>query len=127
MRAVSSRLYAGGQAACPNRRCELEDHALAEVEFATGTTARIACSWRLSAGQDAVIEASFYGTRGALMLRNVGGSFYEFTVEHCEGTRRRTLAAGPDEWGGRAVNTWARQLAAAPGVRSQRRATARRV
>ena len=62
-----------------------------------------------------MIEASFYGTRGSLLLRNVGGSFYEFTVEHCAGTRKRTLAAGPDEWGGRAVNAWARQLTAARG------------
>jgi len=112
--AVRSSLYSGGRL-LPKPTGELEDHALAEVEFVSGATARLACSWRLSAGQDAVIEASFYGTRGSLLLRNVGGSFYEFTVEHCEGTRKRTLAAGPDEWGGRAVNTWARQLAVAPG------------
>ena len=111
---VRSRLYAGGKL-LSKPAGELEDHALAEVEFVTGATARIACSWRLSAGQDAVIGASFYGTRGSLMLHNVGGSFYEFTVEHCEGTRRRTLAAGPDDWGGRAVNTWARHLGTAPG------------
>jgi predicted dehydrogenase len=110
---VRSRLYSGGKL-LTKPAGELEDHALAEVEFVTGCTARIACSWRLSAGQDAVIGASFYGTRGSLMLHNVGGSFYEFTVEHCEGTRRRTLAAGPDDWGGRAVNTWVRHLSTAP-------------
>jgi predicted dehydrogenase len=112
--AVRSRLYAGGKLLCKPAN-ELEDHALAELEFVSGTTARIACSWRLSAGQDAVIGASFYGTRGSLLVHNVGGSFYDFTVEHCEGTRRRTLAAGPDEWGGRAVNAWARQLGTARG------------
>lgn len=112
--AVRSRLYAGGKLLAKPADL-LEDHALAEVEFVTGATARIACSWRLSAGRDAVIGACFYGTRGSLMLHNVGGSFYEFTVEHCEGTRRRTLAAGPDDWGGRAVNTWARHLSTAPG------------
>jgi predicted dehydrogenase len=111
---ITSRLYAGGKLLA-KPAAELEDHALAEVEFITGATARIACSWRLSAGQDAVIGACFYGTRGSLILHNVGGSFYEFTVEHCEGTRRRTLAAGPDDWGGRAVNTWARHLSTAPG------------
>lgn len=111
---VRSRLYAGGKL-LSKPAGELEDHALAELEFATGATARIACSWRLSAGQDAVIGASFYGTRGSLMLHNVGGSFYEFTVEHCEGTRKRTLAAGPDDWGGRAVNAWARHLGTTPG------------
>jgi predicted dehydrogenase len=114
LEAVRSRLYAGGKLLARPIR-ELEDHALAELEFASGATARLACSWRLSAGQDAVIEASFYGTRGSLLLRNVGGSFYDFTVEHCEGTRRRTLAAGPDEWGGRAVNTWVRRLGIASG------------
>jgi predicted dehydrogenase len=110
--AVRSRLYAAGRL-LSKPTLELEDHALAEIDFTTGTTARIACSWRVSAGQDAVIEASFYGTRGALRLHNIGGSFYEFAVEHCEGTQRRTLAAGPDDWGGRAINLWARRLATA--------------
>ncbi len=89
----------------------LEDHAVAELRLASGTVARLACSWRLPAGRDAVIEAAFYGTRGAAILRNVDGSFYEFTVEHCEGTRRRLLAAPPDDWGGRAVCAWARRVA----------------
>jgi len=110
---VRSRLYAAGKLLA-KPIAQLEDHALAEIEFANGATARVACSWRLSAGQDAIIEASFYGTRGAVMLRNVGGSFYDFVVEHCEGTRRHILASGPDAWGGRAVNSWALQLAAAP-------------
>lgn len=112
--AVSSRLYRGGQL-LRQPAGELEDYALAEIEFVSGATARIACSWRLSAGQDAVIGASFHGTRGSLVIHNVGGSFYEFTVEHCEGTRRHRLAAGPDEWGGRAISSWARRLGAAPG------------
>lgn len=111
---VRSRLYAGGRL-LPKPTAELEDHALVELEFVSGATARIACSWRLSAGQDAVISAAFYGTRGALVLNNVNGSFYDFSVDHCEGTRRHTLAAGPDDWGGRAVNLWARQLGTAPG------------
>lgn len=111
---VRSRLHAAGKllAKPPSG---LEDHALAEVQFATGATARIACSWRLPAGRDAIIEAAFYGTRGAAALRNVNGSFYEFTVDHYVGTARHVVAAGPDDWGGRAVNSWARQLALAPG------------
>ncbi len=111
---VRSRLHASGRL-LRGPMSELEDHALAEIQFETGTTARLACSWRLSAGRDAVIEAAFYGTRGAAILRNVGGSFYDFVVEHCQGTSRRTLAEGPDDWGGRAINAWARQLALAPG------------
>jgi predicted dehydrogenase len=110
---VRSRLHTGGRL-LGRPTTELEDHALAEVQFETGTTARLACSWRLSAGRDAIIEAAFYGTRGAVILRNVGGSFYDFVVEHCEGTSRRTLAEGPDDWGGRAINAWARQLAVSP-------------
>jgi len=107
--AVRSRLHCGGRL-LPTRPCELEDHAVAEIQFASGTTARIACSWALPAGRDAVIEAAFYGTRGAATLRNVDGSFYDFVVEHCVGTSRRTLAQGPDAWGGRMVCSWAEAL-----------------
>jgi predicted dehydrogenase len=107
---VRSRLYAEGRPLA-EPRAALEDYAVAELHLASGTVARLACSWRLPAGRDAVIEAAFYGTRGAAMLRNVNGSFYEFTVEHCEGTRRRLLAGPPDDWGGRAVCAWARRVA----------------
>lgn len=76
---------------------------------------RLACSWNLSAGQDAAIGAAFHGTEGSVEVRNVDGSFYDFTCERLTGTRRATLAAPPDAWGGRAVVAWARRLAAGEG------------
>lgn len=115
---ISSRLHAAGKPLATGGRGsdrhdrQLEDHALAEIELATGAVARLACSWRLSAGCDAVIGAAFYGTRGAAILRNVDGSFYDFVVEHCKGTRREVIAAPPDDWSGRAACAWARRLAA---------------
>lgn len=110
---VSSQLYAAGKR-LDRPVTRIEDYATAQVGFATGASARIACSWKLHAGCDAVIEAAFHGTRGAAILRNVAGSFHDFTVERCEGTRRRVLAAPPDDWGGRALRSWARQLGADP-------------
>lgn len=117
--AVSSRLHAGGKriesvraGSDRARGAPLEDHAFAQIELESGLTARLACSWRLPAGCDAVIGAAFYGTRGAAVLRNVEGSFYDFVVEHCEGTQRHLIAAPPDDWGGRAACAWARRLAA---------------
>jgi len=88
-----------------------EDYASVQYRLDSGACVRLTCSWRLAAGTDAVIEASFYGTRGGASLRNVGGSFYDFTVDRHEGTQRRRLAAPPDAWGGRALVDWARKLA----------------
>jgi predicted dehydrogenase len=107
---VSSRLYAQGRL-LPAGSDEVEDFALAQLDLANGATARIACSWNLSAGRDAVIEAHFHGTRGGAAWRNVNGSFYDFTAERHEGTRRTTLCEPPDAWGPRAIVAWARQLA----------------
>jgi predicted dehydrogenase len=107
---VRSHLYAEGRRLA-DPESALEDYATAELRLCSGAVARLACSWRLPAGRDAVIEAAFYGTRGAAILRNVNGSFYEFMVEHCEGTRRRLLAGPPDDWGGRAVCAWAQRAA----------------
>jgi predicted dehydrogenase len=73
---------------------------------------RIACSWNLPAGRDAVIEASFYGPDGGVSVRNVDGSFYDFASERFHGTARELLAEPPDEWSGRAAVDWARRLAA---------------
>ncbi len=76
---------------------------------------RLACSWNLHAGCDAVIEASFYGTAGAVRFRNLDGSFYDFVAERLDGTRRTTLVEPPDPWSGRTAAAWARRLAANPG------------
>jgi predicted dehydrogenase len=111
---VGSHLYAGGRR-LPRSPQSLEDYATAQIDLTQGAIARLACSWRLSAGCDAVIEASFYGTRGALRFHNVNGSFYDFTVEHYEGTQKKVLSTPPDDWGGRAICAWAQRLARAPG------------
>jgi predicted dehydrogenase len=108
---ITSRLYHRGKLLHPPLT-EPEDYASVELQLATGATARLACSWNLPAGCDAVIEASFYGTRGALRLRNVNGSFYDFRAELCEGTKRHELATPGADWGGVAICDWVRQLSA---------------
>ncbi len=111
---VESRLWAGGNAL--QRRCGvIEDHAIAQFELSGGTTVRLACSWNLHAGRDAVIGASFHGTQGGARLHNCAGSFYDLRAEACAGTTSRVLAEPPDAWGGRAAVAWARRLAQRPG------------
>lgn len=108
---VESHLLAGGERfAAPAGR--VEDYAVATIEVAGGTLIRLACSWRLNAGREAVIEAGFYGLSGGAALRNVGGSFYDFTAERFRGQFAEVLASPPDAWGGRAGADWARRLAA---------------
>ncbi len=105
---VEATLLAKGR---PLQSGSVEDYATAQ--FMAGDTAiRLACSWNLHAGRDAVIEAAFYGTRGGAALRNVSGSFYDFTAQHFTGTQAITLAEPPDPWGARSAAIWAEQLAA---------------
>ena len=89
----------------------VEDYAVASFSTVDGVAVRLACSWRLQAGRDAEIVAAFYGTDGGAALRNVGGSFYDFTAERYRGTATETIAAPPDGWGGRAAADWALRLA----------------
>jgi hypothetical protein len=72
---------------------------------------RIACSWDLHAGEDARIEAAFFGERGGVRVANVDGSFYDFRCERLTRTSRETLAEPPDDWPGRAAVAWARRVA----------------
>jgi predicted dehydrogenase len=88
----------------------VEDFAMGEVELASGAIARVACSWRLSAGCDAQISALLYGTSGGFGFRNVNGSFYDFVAECYRGTETIVLCSPPDQWGGRATVAWAQQL-----------------
>ena len=89
----------------------VERYAIAELDVG-GAATRLACSWHLPAGRDCLFEATFYGERGAVSVRNVGGSFYDFVAERFAGTDAETLSEPLDDWGGRAIVEWAQRLAA---------------
>jgi predicted dehydrogenase len=96
----------------PVREGEVEDYAVGELALANGANVRIACSWNLSAGRDAVIEATLYGTEGGAQMRNENGSFFDFTADLFSGRDSQRIAAPPDDWGGRAAAEWVRKLEA---------------
>jgi len=108
--AVDANLYQQGKRLLPPITAP-EDYASVHYRLDDGTNVRLTCSWRLPAGADAVIKASFYGTRGGASLRNVRGSFHDFTVDRHDGTRTHRLAGPPDAWDGRALVDWVRKLA----------------
>ena len=110
---VSSRLFHNGER-IEQSAALCEDYATARLDLANGAAMNLSCSWHLHAGRDAVIEASFYGTKGSAALRNVNGSFYDFVAERFNGTTRQILAEPPDEWFGRAAVEWTRRLALDP-------------
>jgi predicted dehydrogenase len=111
---VTSRLYAQGRPLTPVDNA-VEDYAVAQLDLANGAVVRLACSWNLPAGCDCVIEAHFHGDKAGAAMRNVNGSFYDFTAERNVGTQRTMLASPPDAWGGRAIVDWARRLAGGAG------------
>jgi predicted dehydrogenase len=106
---VTSSLFAKGERL--RHPAVVEDYATARLDLGNGASVQLSCSWCLPAGCDAIISAAFYGTKGGAILRNVNGSFYDFTAERCNGTKREFLSVPPDAWGGRAVNEWAHKLA----------------
>lgn len=114
---VRSALYSKGRR-LRSDPAEIEDYASAEVRIG-GCQVRIACSWFLNAGRDAVIDLVFYGTDAAVRVCNVGGSFYDLRTELLTNTEAETLTEPPDEWGGKMLVDWARRLAADPGFDPQ--------
>lgn len=111
IQSVTSRLFAQGLP-LSGRSDAVEDFAEARLDLTGGATVRLACSWNLPAGRQAVIRAEFYGTKGGVSFQNVGGSFYRFQAERFQGTTCQLLASGDEPWGGRAAVDWARRLAA---------------
>jgi predicted dehydrogenase len=107
---VHADLFAAGERLGPDPE-RVEDLALAQVTLTDGRALRVACSWWLPAGADAVIDATFIGDGRALSIRNVGGSFYDFESLLIDGRRSERIAGPPDEWGGRALIRWAERLA----------------
>jgi predicted dehydrogenase len=111
---VNSHLFAKGKP-LTGRESEVEDFALADLELSSGAVVRLACSWNLPAGCDAVIQTTFFGDAGGASLSNVNGSFYDFVAERFRGTARERLCSPPDDWGGRAIVDWATRLTAGVG------------
>ncbi len=103
-----SSLFSKGQPL--NGGNKVEDYANVQMELANNISARLACSWNLPAGREAVIEASFYGINGGVSLKNVNGSFYDFEGLRYYGTRTEKLTLPPDDWGGRAIINWVQEL-----------------
>ena len=110
---VDARLYRQG-ARLPEAAREVEDYAAVTLDLEGGLTVRLACSWNLPAGQEAVIEATCYGTAGAVSLHNAAGSFTNFDVYRHHGTGRELLAAPTRDWnwGGGAVTQFAHRVSA---------------
>jgi predicted dehydrogenase len=112
--AIDSQLYHRGTPLALGA-LNVEDYAVVQLRLAGDIVVRLACSWRISAGCDAVIEATCYGTEGGLSIKNVHGSFYDFVAERYRGTARERLATPPDDWSGRATVDWTEQLARGAG------------
>ncbi len=89
---------------------EVEDQASAELTLGHDVRARLACSWFQPAGGECAFECTAWGSEGAVSVRNVGGSFYDFRAELWRGTSAETLVEPPDAWGGRAIGAWTERL-----------------
>jgi predicted dehydrogenase len=100
---VQGHLFTRGRPWQPDA---VEDFAELSLTLDNGAVARIACSWELHAGQDAVIGARFWGTHGGAGAHNVNGSFFDFVAEHYNGRNREAIAAPPDDWGPGAILSW---------------------
>lgn len=108
---ISSNLYSQGQK-ITDYGSVIEDYAHVKMETENGIDIDLSCSWNLQAGQDAIIEATFYGTQGGASFSNVDGSFYDFQAfRFFSKTQKEILASPPDNWSGGACREWARRLA----------------
>ena len=111
---ISSVLFAAGELLESNPT-EVEDYAVVTLMLEHDIVVRIACSWNLSAGRDAIIETSFLGTQGGVAMRNVDGSFFDFEATLNQGSHtKEILSVPPDAWSGRAAVDWSSALSGSP-------------
>lgn len=106
---VNSHLFYQGRKLAPQEE-QVEDFASVSMTSEKDTLINLECSWHVSAGKDAVIEAKFYGTKGGAAFKNINGSFFDFTSEKYNGTQTETLVNPPDDWSGRAGVVWAEEV-----------------
>ena len=111
---VEATLWAQGQRLGPQVPGP-EDHAMATITLSSGAVLRLNCSWRLHLGADALIACDLHGTKGGASMRNVAGSFYDFSARLHRGTQTLAHVPPPDDWGGRMAVDWVQRLAASRG------------
>lgn len=114
IKSVNSHLFHQGKKLSSAEE-QVEDFASVSMVSEQDTLINLECSWHVSAGQDAVIEAKFYGTNGGAAFKNVDGSFYDFTAEKYHGTQKEILVVPPDNWSGRAGLIWAEKVLSGEG------------
>jgi predicted dehydrogenase len=107
---VSGALYSKGTRIKRSLKSNVEDFADVRIELETGTVIKTACSWKISAGCNAIINWTFYGSNGTICVKNVNGSFYDFITEKYSGTSRSVLHNSPQNWGEVAIREWAKKL-----------------
>lgn len=119
--AITAQLLdrAGG---CPGDG--VESWVSARFTLVDGPVCDLRCSWHAHVGCDAEIALRVFGTDGAALLGNVGGSFHDLAAWRHSGTRGEAMALPPDDWGGRAAAAWAIDPAAAGIDESARFSTA---
>lgn len=78
----SQPLVLGGEAEGDRRvetrqrlHSQAEDYAVATLVLGSGMVVRLACSWGLPAGTDAIIRAEFYGEGGERLFAIGAGPF----------------------------------------------------
>ncbi|PTB95450.1 hypothetical protein C9994_11310 [Marivirga lumbricoides] len=106
---VRSHLYSKGKKLVPGAE-EVEDFAKVSMITAKNTAIDLDCSWHVSEGRDAVMEATFYGSEGRVAFKNIDGSFSDFKAEKYNGTQTEQIAGATDEWSGRAGLEWAQKV-----------------
>jgi len=116
-RAVGRRFREGRQ--LPAHATEVEDLAMGLFDLEGGVSASLACSWWSSFGDHARIRAEFLGTRGGVVVENVAGSFYDFACDRLRNGSRERLVSPPDDWGGRALVSFAEELRVSAANRPQ--------
>lgn len=109
---VESRLYAKGKRI--EGRAQAEDYGTAFIDLSTGVQLTLTSSWHLHTGSAATIRAGFYGTRGAVSLQNINGSFFDFAAFLHKGASRQWLSGTLENWTDGALLDWIRRLSVNP-------------
>lgn len=106
---IHSSLYSKGEK-ISNLNNTVEDYASVVIELDDAATMQLKCSWNLPIGQFASIEVSFYGTKGGASIKNINGSYFDFSAEMNNNVTKEIISQPPDDWGSRAALNWIKNL-----------------
>lgn len=106
---TTSRMFSKGKLITPVHKT-VEDFVTARIDLEDNIVMNLNCSWNRAIGKESSITATFHGTNGSVVFKNINGSSTDFVTEKYQANMSEKLIYTSDISNERPTELWANDL-----------------